>query len=162
RGQEPRAATANARPEPPAGDVLLALPPAVVRRHRLLGVLLDQGGERAQVVPLEGLDVARKELLSSLVHFRYRIVRADAARLQRLARALQRAVDRCHASVEELGDLLGFPAEDFAQDQRGALPGREMLERRHEGETDRLPRDRQLGRINSLREDAVRARLPPG
>jgi hypothetical protein len=37
-----------------------------------------------------------------------------------------------------------------------------MLECRHEGETDRLPRDRQLGRITSLGEDAVRDGLKPG
>ena len=52
--------------------------------------------------------------------------------------ALERGVDRGDGGVERLGDLGGRPAQHVAQDQHGALPGRQVLEGGDEGEPDRV------------------------
>ena len=160
-GDKLGAATGYARPEPPGKDVLAALQPQVIRRHRLLRVLLDQRGERVEVVALEGRDVAGEELALPIVHGRHRIGGADAARLQRHTSTLQRAVHRRHARVEELGDLLCLPAQDFAQDQHRPLARGKMLERRHEGKPDRVAGHSHLCWITLRRKQAVRDRLDP-
>src|SRR5712692_1363329 len=121
---QPRATAADTRPEPPGEDVLAAAEPQVVRRHRLASVLLDEPRQRGDVIAFEGSDVAGEKLLAGGIHRGRRIVGTDSAGLQRRARPLQRAVDRCHAHAEELGDLLGLPAQHLAQDQGGSLARR--------------------------------------
>jgi hypothetical protein len=50
------------------------------------------------------------------------------------AGALERAVDRRDAHVEQAGDLGGGPADHVAQDQHGALARRQELDRGQEGQ----------------------------
>ena len=52
--------------------------------------------------------------------------------------ALERGVDRGGRGVERLGDLGGRPAEHVAQDQHGALAGRQVLQGGDEREPDRV------------------------
>src|SRR4029453_18917809 len=58
--------------------------------------------------------------------------------VDRLARALEGAVDRRNRRVERFRRLPSREAEHVAQDQHGALAAREVLERRDERELDRL------------------------
>ena len=55
------------------------------------------------------------------------------------AGALQAAIHRGDAAVENLGHLGGGELEHLAQDQDRALDGRQVLQRRHEGQLDALP-----------------------
>ena len=61
--------------------------------------------------------------------------------LQPRPRALQRAVDRRLGRLEQLGGVPRAPAEHVAQDQHGARARRQVLDRDHERELDRLARD---------------------
>ena len=90
------------------------------------------------VVALEGVDVAREELPLVGVHRRGGVGAVDVALLERGPRPLERAVDRGDARVEQLGDLAGLPAQHLAQDQHRPLAGRQVLERGHEGQADRV------------------------
>src|SRR5437763_1212952 len=83
--------------------------------------------ERLNVVALERVDVALEELPLLEVHRRHRIRGLNIALLERGPRALERAVDRGDARIEQLGDLAGLPAQHLAQDQHGPLARREML-----------------------------------
>ena len=69
--------------------------------------------------------------------------------VERRPGALERAVDRGHARLQELGGLGRLPAQHLAEDQRRALAGRQVLKRRDEGEPDasRAPRPRPPGRL---------------
>src|SRR6266545_4110547 len=61
--------------------------------------------------------------------------------------ALQRAVHRGDARIEELRHFGRLPAQDFGQDQHCALARRKLLQSRHEREPDRLARDGDVRRI---------------
>jgi hypothetical protein len=56
-------------------------------------------------------------------------------------RALQRALDRRDAQVQQPSGLARRPADHIAEDQHRALAGRQVLDRRHERELDRLALD---------------------
>ena len=60
--------------------------------------------------------------------------------VDRLARPLQRAVDRGDGHVERVAGLLRREVEHLAQDQHGALARRQVLERGDERELDALAR----------------------
>ena len=86
----------------------------------------------------------------------------DVGSVQRRPRALQRAVDRRDARIEQLRHLGGFPVQHLAEDQHRPLARRQVLQRRDEREADRLARLRH-GRGIALRHDApVGDRLDPG
>ena len=70
----------------------------------------------------------------------------------RRARPLQRCFDGCLAGVEHLGDLGCAEAEHVAEHERRPLAGRQVLQRGHECETDRLSR-----LVAGLRPGAVSA-----
>jgi hypothetical protein len=55
-----------------------------------------------------------------------------------VAGALERAVDGRDARIEELRDFAGREVERVAQEQYGALPRRQVLEHRYEGEVEAL------------------------
>ena len=55
---------------------------------------------------------------------------------QRRARPLQRAVDRRHGRVEQVGDLRRLPVQDLAQDQHRALARRQVLQGRDERQAE--------------------------
>ena len=82
--------------------------------------------------------------------------RASCARVERRASALERAVDRGDARVEELRDLGRLPAQHLAEDEHGALARRQMLERGDEGEPDRLARHGDVGRVSVSGNDERR------
>ena len=144
-----------------AEDVVAAGQPQVERRHRLDRVLADQRGQRLHVVALERLDVAIQQLALGRLDRGSRVGHGDLSRLDRRAGALQRAVDRGDAGVEQLGGLAGLPAQHLAQDQRGPLARRQVLERGDERQAHRLVRDGRLGRVG-LDRGVGRDRLDPG
>ena len=78
--------------------------------------------------------------------------------------SLERAVDRDRGCLEHLGGLLGREPQHVTEDQDGALPGRQVLERSGERELDALPllvacvRAEQCGVDSELR---VGVRLEP-
>jgi hypothetical protein len=84
------------------------------------------------------------------------------ARCERGSRSLQCAVDRRDAGVEELPDFTGLPAQDFAQDQHGPLPGWQVLQGRNERQLDRLVGHGHVGGIGLAGKRAVQDRLDPG
>ena len=136
---------------------------SVVRRHRQRRVLVQQRVERVHVVALEGVDVARQQLA-----LRRRPAGSTASVApgrwlgQRGPGPLERAVDRGDRGVEQLGDLVRLPAQHLAQDQHRALPRRQVLQRGDERQPDRLPGDRDLGRVAGRRAaPAVGHRLDP-
>ena len=60
-------------------------------------------------------------------------------------------------------DLFGLPVQDLAEDQHGSLAGRQVLERRDEGEAHGLAGDRDLRGIGFRGHDScIRHRLEPG
>ncbi len=110
---------------------------------------MDEGRQRVDVIRLEGRDVAGEELPVGIVQ-----LTSVVELVQRCASALQRAVDRGDARLQELGHLARLPAQDLTEDEDGALARREPLERRDESEADRVSLDGGLGRIGD--------RLDPG
>src|SRR5437762_11452045 len=62
----------------------------------------------------------------------------SALPLQAVARALQRAVNGCHAVAEKLRHFTRRPAESVAEDEHSALFRREQLECSDEREPDAL------------------------
>ena len=115
---------------------------------------MQQGHERADVVALEGVDVARQELLLGGVDGRRPAGRVEVERGERRPGALQCAVDRRDRRVEELGDLGGLPAQDLAQDEHRALAGRQVLERGDEREAQRLAALSDLRGVRVVVQDA--------
>ena len=107
---------------------------------------MEERHERRDVVALEGVDVAGQEVLLLGVD-RGRSVGVEVDGRERGPRALERAVDRGDARVEQLGHLGGLPAQHLAQDQHGALAGRQVLQRGDERQADRVSRGGQFGRV---------------
>ena len=87
---------------------------------------------------------------------------ADVTRFERRPGALESAVHRRDAGLEQLCDLSRLPAQDFAEDQNRPLARRQVLQRRHEREPDRLVRDGDLRRVAFGCDGAGRKRLDPG
>ena len=97
------------------------------------------GGERVDVVVLERGDVAFEQLP---VDVRRAARPAARSRCSSVARA------RCSAllteatrRVEQLGDLARLPAQHLAEDQRCALPRRQVLQGGDERQADRVALD---------------------
>ena len=88
--------------------------------------------------------------------------RGHVLRRQCCARALQCAVDRRHGHLQRLRDLLGGPAEHFAQKERGTLTGRQVLQCRDKREPRALPEGHRLKWVRIGRQKArVGQRLEP-
>ena len=140
----------------PRDDVVVGLQPHLVRRHRPGGVLAQERRERLHVVPLERVDVAVEQ---RALHRRRRARRVSASSisdgLEGRARALQGAVHRRDRGVEQLGHLGRLPAQDLSEDQHRPLPRRQVLQRGHEREPDRLARLEHLGGIAALGHHAI-------
>ena len=159
--REPRQPMPGA--EAPAADVEVGLQPQLVGRHRPGGILVQQRGQCVHVVLLEGGDVAIQQCPLAVVHQSRGLGCAEVFRGERGARALQRAVDRRDRGAQQLGDLVGLPVEDLAQDEHGSLARRQVLERGHEGQADRLPGHREVRRIAARGHGTiVRNGLDPG
>jgi hypothetical protein len=81
---------------------------------------------------------------------------------ERCTSTLQRAVHGCNRGIQALGDFRGRPAKHVGQDERGALPRRQVLKRRHEREADALPERGDFERIAVSRDRAnIRNWLEP-
>ncbi len=143
-------------------DVVRAAEPQREGRHGERGVLVDERHERRDVVALEGVDVAGQQLgLLGVDLLGLAVV--DLAGGEGRSGPLQRAVHGRDARLEQLGHLVGVPAQHLAQDEHRSLPRREVLERGDEREADRLAGGRQLGRIAVARHHTrVGDRLDPG
>src|ERR687898_2481769 len=117
------------------------LEPGSHRRHRERRVLGQHGDDRPDVAALPGLHVALHDLAYLLVAERSQgglLTLLREPLFHRLPRALQGAVRRRDGRVERLRSLLRREAEHVAEDQHGALRGRQMLKRGDEGELDAL------------------------
>jgi hypothetical protein len=99
----------------------------------------------------ERVDVARQQLLLLFVELQ-RLHRIEVHGFERGTGALERAVHRRDARLEQLGHFTGLPPKDFAQDQHGSLLRRQVLERGDERETDRLAGFGKFGGVAILRE----------
>jgi hypothetical protein len=105
----------------------------------------DECDERADVVALEGVQIAGQQFLLLAVHPPW-IRRVVVERIERGAGALEGAVDRGDGRAEQVRHFAGPPAQDFAQDQHRQLSRRQMPQGCQLGEADRLQRRGQLGR----------------
>ena len=157
-GDEARSAATGAGALPPLEDLVAPAQPHRPRRHRLGGVRGDERRQRLDVVALEGVHVPGQQLALRLVA---RLVQPGSAACLSRHRGmgpLQRAVDAGDRRVEQLGDLAGLPLQDVAQDQHGALLGRQVLQGGDEGETDRLAFGHGVGRVAGMGRDDVAGR----
>jgi hypothetical protein len=91
---------------------------------------------------------------------------SGAVQSSRRSVGLQRAVDRRHAQVEDLGHLARGPLEHVAQDQRRPLAGGEQLDHGEERQLDGLAaHDRRVGLValrRDLDQEPVGIGLEPG
>ena len=100
-------------------------------------------GEPVDVVRLERGDVPLEQLAGLVVEL---AGRGDVCGSERRACALQRTVDRGDARLEQLRRLARLPLQDLAEDERGPLLRRQVLQRCDEGEPQRLALLRELVR----------------
>ena len=141
RRQVPHAGGRRSGHQPGAGDRGAAATPRRIRRHLEPRVLGEHGEDRADVARLAGVDEALHDRADPLVPERARrgeLTRLRDAFVDRLAGALQRAVDRRRAGAQQLGDLVSREAENLAQDEHRALASREVLQGRDEGQLERF------------------------
>ena len=105
------------------------------------GVVGEQRDHRVDVAALDGVGEAPDQLplAGGVRPWRALAVGGRQLRSERRAGALQGALDRGLAGVEQLGDLGGAEAEHVAEHQGRALAGRQVLEGDDERELDRLP-----------------------
>jgi hypothetical protein len=87
--------------------------------------------EGVHVVPLERLNVPLQQRLLVVVERPRRRTVLPVGR-QSCTRPLEGAVHGRNGGVEQLGGLVGMPAEDLAQDEDGALLRRKPLQCRDE------------------------------
>jgi hypothetical protein len=136
------------------------LEPQVPRRHRHDDVVPQEPGQRRHVVALEGVDVAGEQ---GLVLGAHRVVEVlEIGRGQRGPGTLEGAVHRSDGGVEQLGGFGGLPLQDLAEDEHGALARRQVLEGSDEGQADRVPHRRHIGRVSIDRyHPSIGDRLDP-
>ena len=121
-----------------APDQLPAGEPGHLGRHLEDGVLAQQVDDRRDVgilerggEPVEQGNVGRVSGLADQVLLRRRLLQPGPS-------AVQRAVHRDRCRAEQIGDLRGLPAQHVAQDQHGALPGRQVLQGGDQGDPHAL------------------------
>jgi hypothetical protein len=105
----------------------------------------SRSDECGDVVAFERVDIPCQQLLMLRINGRIELL--DRHRCDRGPSPLQCTVDRSHAGFEQLGHFGGLPAQHLAQDERGALLGREVLQRGHERQADRFALGRDHGWI---------------
>ena len=142
-------------------DAGLALQPQVVRRHRQHGVVVEQRGQRLDVVALERVGVlgGQRRLVVRAGRADLRLV--DAVLAERGPGPLQRAVHRGDGGAEQLGDLLRLPPQHLAQDEHRPLLRREVLQGADERQPDRLLGRGDLARVTLGDDATVGDRLDP-
>ena len=124
--------------------------------------MVQQLDQRVDVVALERLDVARQQRALLGVPDVGRPAGVELELVDRRPGALQRAVHAGDAHLEELRDLGGLPAHHLAEDERGALLRRQMLQRGDERESHRFLRHGGLLGTRVGRDERVGDRLDPG
>jgi hypothetical protein len=141
--------------------------PSAGRPFRERRVLGQQGEDRVDLVPLEGIGEALHDLSQPPVAEplqRRGLAWLEQLLLQRPAGAEDRPVDRCDRGLERVSHLLGGEAEHVAEDEHGPLAGVEVLECSYEGELHHLaPLVASLGRRIAIRaaKRFVSVRLDP-
>src|SRR5207237_3344909 len=126
------------RPTEERPDRRTADKPLAPRGHGPDRVLFQQGDERIDIGGLPSAHVAPEENTLSVVGHGRLDLAVGGKPPQSCPRALQRAVDRRDRRLENVGRLLSGPAKDVAKQQGRALARRQLLDRRDEGELDRL------------------------
>jgi hypothetical protein len=148
-------------------DRLPALVLESQRRHREPGAVGEEGDDGVRVAALDRRGEAADQLTLAGGPRKGRAL--EAARPEALAerspRPLERALDRRLGAVEHLRHLGGAKAEHVAEHERRALARRQVLQRRHECERDRLPRLvaclRPGRRVGETLEQRIRIGLEP-
>ena len=138
-------------------DRVVPAVPGRQRRHRPRGVLGQQLHQRVHVRVLQRARVALDQRALAVLAERLERLGLRARRepfLDDRARPLQRRVHRRPRGVHGVGDLLRREPEHVEHEQRRALVGRQVLDRRDERQLHRLGARRLL-----VRE--VRERLEP-
>ena len=134
------------------------------RERRVLG---QQGEDRVDLAPLEGIGEALHDLSQSPVAEPLQgrtLAWLQQLLLQRPAGAEDRPVDRCDRGLEQVRNLLSGEAEHVAEKEHGPLAGGEVLQRSDEGELQHLAAlVASLGRRIAIRaaERFVSVRLDP-
>ena len=155
RGQARVAALRRLGREPEPAGLLCPLQPERKGRHGEGGVLVEQRHQGLDVVAEEGVLVAVEQGPVLGVEGGHVGGGHDVVAAQRGPGPLQRAVDRRHRGVEQLGDLRGLEAQDLAQHEHRPLAGREVLEGGDERQPHGLAHRGLLGGVG-------RRRAPPG
>jgi hypothetical protein len=130
-----------------APDQLAAGEPGHLRRHLEHGVLAQQLHDRGDVGVLERRGVPVEQGTVGRVGGLVNLVLVGGGLPQPGPGALQQAVHRDRRRAEQIGDLRGPPVQHVAQDQHGALPGGQVLQRGDQGQPHALPRRDDLGWI---------------
>ena len=137
--------------------------PGGQRRHRPGGVLGEQADDLVHVAARHRVHVVVDDGLEPLIAERAQgrlLARLGQLLLDRLARALERAVHRLHGRLERIGHLARGEPEHLAEDQRGALVRGQVLERGGERELDALaPLVAGLGRGEPVLEAELLVRV---
>ena len=143
-----------ARHQPRARQGVPARGHAGIGRHAEGRVLGEHGQDRVDLTALEGVGEALDDRADAPVAQRQQrglLASLGHAFLDGLAGTLERAVHGGDGRVERLRCLLRGEPEHVAQDQRGALPRGQVLERRDEGQLERLTALVALGRGGAVR-----------
>jgi hypothetical protein len=137
-----------------------------MRRHRHANVVGEQRDRGLGVAALMGLDEALEQLALGIAELAGGGPVLAPARRQVLAQgrpgALQRAVHRRDADLEQLGDLARRPVEHLAQDEHRALARRQELDHGEERQLDRLAPDHGRVRLLARRRDLGLLEQPVG
>ena len=108
------------------------------RRHVPGGVVLEQLDDPVDVLGPERLEVGVEHQLLGVVEILLDGVGSEAALVELRVGALEGRVDRRRRRVERGRGLGGRPPEHVAQDEYGALPRGQVLERGDERQPDRV------------------------
>ena len=138
------------------------------RRHGQPGVVGEQGDDAIHVGGLEGPGEPIHQLLlggRAGRRWRFPLPRSWSLPLQGGAGALERAGHRLLGGAEDVGGLGGVESQHVAEDEDGALAGRQQLQGGDEGERDRfhrlVPRFRTGCAVGETLEQGVRVRFEP-
>lgn len=165
RGDEARGARAHPREHVAIEERTRRVPPAHQGgggRHRDVHLLAKERDERLEVGVLPGAHVAAEQRLVGGPRGERAWLAPGRPPLDGGAGAVEHAVGRGKREAERPRGFFGREADHVAEEQDGALLGREHLERRHEREADALLEGAaRLGARLGALEPGVGARLEP-
>src|SRR6266568_622259 len=135
--QVPQACRGSGGHEPRPGQGVATAAPARIGRHRESRILGEHGDDHIDLSRFQGVGETMREITEPVVAERshgFLLALAGKPGPEGLAGTLQGAMYRCGRGIERSGHLLGREAEHVAEDEHGALPGGQMLQRRDEGQ----------------------------